>query len=617
MSSLSRPLRVISLLPSATEQFASIVAMARTLGTPEAALPVLVGRSHECDFPPSFASVPKLTKARTTFTTCEEVHNEVLALLQTDNSLYEIDTTTLLELDADLILVQDVCKVCSIDKPSVACAVGSGDAATRILLVNSQTLANALADSVQLLGDALGLSNAARAVVKQNEARQAAIVASLPPSRKPPMVYIVEWLAPLFVVKGWAAEMVALAGGAVPSQGGKILDPSSLEPADVIVVALCGLDRDVAKKELQSKPLPAWWLSSPAVQSNNVFVVDGNQMFNRPTNRLLDALLWLTQLLPAPAAIETIATDFPYERYLHEVPTTSVSAVQAAIDAAHAAACAAREARYDDPATGYGVFTAWYLAERQVCCGNRCRHCPYGHVNVPIENLGDNANALEASVFLKAPKPLATGRLGYKRPPRGTTTEVVIVFWSGGKDSLLALSETIRGLQPGQELVLLTTFNPDGAVVPVQNIAPRTIVDQAKVLNIPLFLVAVPTGSSYAEVVKAALSELVPKYMPKAGRITGLVFGDLHLQDVKAWRSSTFAEYTLASPLWARDMRSDLLPALAAVCTAARARIAYSAVNPALLPGVAEGDAYDPAKVPDGVDVMGENGEFHTVVLFD
>ena len=55
------------------------------------------------------------------------------------------------------------------------------------------------------------------------------------------------------------------------------------------------------------------------------------------------------------------------------------------IDAVHAAACAAGEKTYRDPKTGYQVFTAVGLKARGTCCGSRCRHCPFDHVNVPEE----------------------------------------------------------------------------------------------------------------------------------------------------------------------------------------------------------------------------------------
>ena len=53
------------------------------------------------------------------------------------------------------------------------------------------------------------------------------------------------------------------------------------------------------------------------------------------------------------------------------------------IEAIHAAACAAGKMTYTDPVTGFRVFTAFAHEVRGECCGSRCRHCPFDHVNVP------------------------------------------------------------------------------------------------------------------------------------------------------------------------------------------------------------------------------------------
>ncbi|RQM30796.1 hypothetical protein B5M09_010016 [Aphanomyces astaci] len=635
------PRRVVSLLPSATEHFAALVSAAARLG--HTSLPELVGRSHECDFPTSYASIPTITKPRTTFTSCEDTHNQVVNLLQSDDSLYEIDAATLTNLAPDLILVraaylfsfhrphmhvsyiqvQDVCNVCSIDRPTVSCAMASNPN-TEILLVNSRTLANALEDSVRLLGKALHLEDAAEAVVAANRARQTALTVTTQTIRRP-IVYIVEWMEPLFLAKGWADEMVALVGGQAPVTTGRIADPSVLEPPDLIVVALCGLDRHTTVKELRSKPFPPWWRSSPAVQAGtrHVFVVDGNQMFNRPTNRLLDAMEWLGVVVANPHHFNSIQ-GFPVDAFDSDAAAPPIlSEIEAAIVAAHAAACAANQARYNDPATGYGVFTSAYLLDRQACCGNRCRHCPYGHANVPLEQLHliKSKNTMTSSVFLRPPKPSATGRLGYRnpKPVKGAVPrDVVVVFWSGGKDSLLALLDTIDTLdRSAEDIVLLTTFNPDEGVVPVQNIDVRTIVAQAAAINLPLFLVAVPTGGNYAALVHDALSEIPGMRMPHVQRVVGLVVGDLHLADVHEWRVAAFPTYDMRSPLWGRDMRTDLLPKLAAACDKYKVTVRYSAVDTDRMPPtIREGDAYEPHLVPGTVDAMGENGEFHTVVEF-
>jgi len=649
---LSKPMRVISLLPSATEQFATIIEAAKELHndknpTEPLILPELVGRSHECDYPKYYASVPILTQPKTKFTTCKDVHNQVLQVLQSDSSLYDIDTDLLTQLEPDLIVVQDICKVCSIDKPSVACAFD--DTQVQILLVNSRNLTHALEDSVLTLGKALHLEDAAHYVVAKNKKRlneltkQANDLAQVKNSTsKKPVIFMVEWMDPLFLAKGWAMEMIELAGGQAPDPSGKITNPDVVGDSDVIVVAFCGLDRETTKKELSGKILPTWWTTSTALKNDNLFLVDGNQMFNRPTNRLLDALEWLIHLVNDASSIEqnSVVKHFPFERWTNADMDeyNRLNSVQRDLDAEwleieeiHNAACLKHDVRYKDPKTGYGVFTAWYLSERQTCCGNRCRHCPYGHVNVSAKE--SRKNVIRTSVFIKAPKPRVVGRLDYKNtlPVKSKTLppkprDAIVVFWSGGKDSLLSLWETIQKKNKMQmnddsreiDIVLLTTFNPEESIVSIQNIDTVVIIAQATALNLPISVVAVPSSANYAELVQEALID-IPKKMG-VERVTTLVFGDLHLSDIRAWREGAFASwgYDLQFPLWERHQKNDLLPLLAQLCAEFNLQISYSAVDNDKIPeSVAKkGSLYDFDTLPSHIDSMGENGEFHTVVEF-
>ena len=67
------------------------------------------------------------------------------------------------------------------------------------------------------------------------------------------------------------------------------------------------------------------------------------------------------------------------------------------IDAIHAAACVAGERSYRDPMTGFQVFTSLGLEARGTCCGSRCRHCPFDHVNVPEDAEGPATRLLSDS----------------------------------------------------------------------------------------------------------------------------------------------------------------------------------------------------------------------------
>ena len=96
--------------------------------------------------------------------------------------------------------------------------------------------------------------------------------------------------------------------------------------------------------------------------------------------------------------------------------------MRADIDELHRAACDAERNTYIDPATGYQVLTSKALLKQGTCCGNSCRHCPYGHINVGDPNL--IKQSIAGPVLMNW---------------SGKDQNIDILFWSGGKDSFLAL----------------------------------------------------------------------------------------------------------------------------------------------------------------------------------
>ena len=111
-------MRVVSLLPSATELLAAV-----------GGVDLLVGRSHECDFPAGLDDVPMLTAQKTDpCATSAEIDTQVRSVMQTASdtqgdqqqpSLYTLDVDLLRDLKPDVILTQDLCDVCSIDLNTV------------------------------------------------------------------------------------------------------------------------------------------------------------------------------------------------------------------------------------------------------------------------------------------------------------------------------------------------------------------------------------------------------------------------------------------------------------------------------------------------------------------
>ncbi|MEM6493235.1 MAG: DUF5522 domain-containing protein [Pseudomonadota bacterium] len=256
---------------------------------------------------------------------------------------------------------------------------------------------------------------------------------------------------------------------------------------------------------------------------------------------------------------------------------------------AHEAACARGEATYADPETGYTVFTRLGLLERERCCGAGCRHCPFGHESVPLTSRSKRA---QQPAWLSAARP---------NPDEACT----LLFWSGGKDSYLALRALRRA--GVANIALITTFDARSRIIAHQEIGIESVIAQAERLSVPLIGVPLHDGADYLDQIAPAL-ELAPNCVT-------LAFGDLHLEHIRGWREDTFATDTrtaglrLSFPLWQAEYNALLadLEASGAVCT-------ISALS-ADIPGVAIGDAFDRRlidRLPDGIDPFGENGEFHT-----
>lgn len=174
-----------------------------------------------------------------------------------------------------------------------------------------------------------------------------------------------------------------------------------------------------------------------------------------------------------------------------------------------------------------------------------------------------------------------------------------ILFWSGGKDSFLAY-DAIRAEAP----VLLTSYDPATNLVPHQEIAIDDIRAQASALGRPL--IEVPLAQPCAN------DRYIATITAAVGDARELVFGDLHLADIRAWREASFPSYRCRFPLW----QVPYARLLARLWQLDRP-ITVSGVRADLRPCIAAGACYDATFVktlPPEIDPMGEGGEFHTRV---
>lgn len=153
-------MKVVSLLPSATE----IVAL---VGGEH----LLVGRSHECNYPPSVEQLPALTAAKTSFVNSKQMNDAVVATLASGSGLYVIDEALLKKLNPDVIVTQSVCAVCSVDFQTVNEIASRMAKKPKIVDLNPQSLEDVF-DGCRDVGMALGMEMEAASAVRDLQDRR-------------------------------------------------------------------------------------------------------------------------------------------------------------------------------------------------------------------------------------------------------------------------------------------------------------------------------------------------------------------------------------------------------------------------------------------------------------
>ncbi|GJG87906.1 cobalamin-binding protein [Gemmatimonadetes bacterium T265] len=297
-------MRVVSLLPAATEICAAL-----------GALDLVAGVTHECDFPPEAARLPRVTaSAVPVHAPPGEVDAAVRDAAAAGAPVFTLDEGAIAALRPDVLLTQALCDVCAVSQDDV-CAIAArlGDAsgpAPAVVTLGGTTLAG-VCDDVRRVAEALGRTAAGEALVDAFRARLAAVHEVLKAARAPrPRVAVVEWTDPVFLAGHWGPEMVRRAGGVdvlgTAGAHSTTVAHETLAAAEpeLVVVAPCGYDLARACAEaaaLAGDPRWAW------LRGRAVWAVDANAYVSRPGPRLVDgvelfARIFHPRLFGAPEA---------------------------------------------------------------------------------------------------------------------------------------------------------------------------------------------------------------------------------------------------------------------------------------------------------------------------
>jgi iron complex transport system substrate-binding protein len=270
--------RIVSLLPSATDMIADL-----------GLLNSLVGISEDCNWPAEVASKPKVARTRIDVSglTSSEIDTVVSASASEGHSIYAVDADLMAELRPDLVITQDLCEVCAVSSGDLATACPIG---AEVFSMNPSSLDDVV-QSVISLASRLGVRARGTAVADAMQAKIEAVRAEVV-GLKRPRVFVAEWMDPPYGSGHWVPEMVEAAGGTnVLSRPGEYSFATTwevvlAEDPELIVVAACGFSLEQALERTTELQLPV-----------RTVVVDGDAHFSRPAPRIADGVRQLAHLI--------------------------------------------------------------------------------------------------------------------------------------------------------------------------------------------------------------------------------------------------------------------------------------------------------------------------------
>jgi iron complex transport system substrate-binding protein len=286
-------IRIVSLLPAATE-------IAAALGLMEQ----VVGVSHECDFPEEANARPRVTHC--------PVHNAALAsgevdrwvrrALRDNGTIYTIDEPLLRKLRPDVILTQKLCDVCAVGYGTVARLAETLPGPPQVVNLEPASLTD-IFDDIRRVADACGVPERARGIIARLSERVEVVRQRADRVSYRPRCFLMEWVDPPFCSGHWGPELVEIAGG-WDSLGRKHAPSAQVDWRQVIdacpeimVLALCGYDINRARCDFELLQSFPDFDSIPAAHDGEIYLVNASAYFARPGPRIVDSLEILAGIL--------------------------------------------------------------------------------------------------------------------------------------------------------------------------------------------------------------------------------------------------------------------------------------------------------------------------------
>jgi len=283
-------MRVVSLLPSATE-----IVYALGLGDQ------LVGVTFECDEPDSARRDKTVVVGGrdTTGMSPAAIDAYVRAQLAAGQDLYTLHADALAALAPELILTQDLCRVCALPSGRIEEALDYLGCTAEVVSLDPHSLDDVLT-TIVTVGQHAGARQEAEQLVSALRDRLAAVTDRVA-GRRRPAVAVIEWVDPPFTAGHWVPDLVTAAGGrpVAARPGGRSVEVTweqvRAAGPEVVVVAPCGfhLEEAAAQAEAVAGHLPGI----------PVWAIDADGLVVRPGPRLVDGVEALAAILHPGAAV--------------------------------------------------------------------------------------------------------------------------------------------------------------------------------------------------------------------------------------------------------------------------------------------------------------------------
>ena len=301
--------RIVSFLPSATE-------LLYEFGVDDK----LFGVTHECKYPEGAKLKPQVISSviNSDDLSSNEINTITCTLLNEGKNIFELNKENLIDANPDLIISQETCEVCAAYTNQVKSALEILPNKPELYSMDPHNLKEII-QSVTKLGQILNKEKKSVEIVNSLERR----IQHIQNSEKKliPKVLAIEWIEPFFTAGHWIPQMIEFAGGinliSKTGDHSRRMDMDEVvnSKPDIIIFMPCGFDTDRTVQEYESilHNNPAW-NSLQAVKNNQIYAVDANSFFSKPSIRTIDGLEILAKIIQPEKFKNLIVPDNSFSK---------------------------------------------------------------------------------------------------------------------------------------------------------------------------------------------------------------------------------------------------------------------------------------------------------------